>query len=93
MVSFEKRSEQFIEGSINLIYVFPSELRIAIHHDNSIFLNNRLNFLDSLLVRETPVVNRLFLISKLNRYVILRLLMNDLLLHFLMDASLRFLRA
>ena len=91
MMSFKQWREQFIEGFINLFYVLPSELRITVHDDDSIFLDDRLNFLDLLLMRKTTIVLRLFLIIKLNLYVILWMLMNNILLCFLMKTCWRFL--
>ena len=83
MMTFKKRSEQFIEGFIHFFYVLTSELRITVHYDDSIFLNNRLNFLDSLLVRKTSIMRWLFLIMKLDGHVILRLFMNNIFLLYI----------
>ena len=93
MMTFEQWCEELIEGFVNLFNVVPSELWISVHYDDSIFLNDRLNFLYSLLVRKTSIMRRLFLIIKLNWYFILRLLMDNILIYFLIEASLWFLGA
>ena len=87
MVPLEQRCEEFIESLVNLFNVFPSELRITIHDDDSILFNYRLNLLDSLLMRKTTGVERLFLIINLDRYFILRLFMNNFLIDILMNIS------
>ena len=83
----EQRREEFIESFINLFNVFLSELRITIHDDDSILLNNRLYLLDPLMMSETTSLDWLFLIVNLNRDFILRLFMNNFLIDILMNTS------